>query len=147
MNPQGAEVLDQGSGPVEPTPQGPAADDLRLFFKYARAHCCNYTQAGPNHKQHYCWLEPGETEHTCLLASGRKCAWFEQAVLPGNQDLQAEWLKLVKAELMPRTWRICQCGQRFKATSNRQLRCTDCSNKNRMELLRKAKRRQRAKGS
>jgi hypothetical protein len=119
-----------------------------MFFRFAKQNCCNYSAMGPLKKANYCWLEPVESKSVCLLAVGKSCRWFVGAVLPLDKDLQTEWerLRLVRSDPspLPGVYQICQCGKRFKAGSNRQLRCSECSRITRREYLRKAKRKGRA---
>jgi hypothetical protein len=122
-----------------------------MFFRFARQHCCNYSERGPLEKRHYCWLGPPKTNSICVLLSGGSCGWFVKAVLPLDKALEAEWHRLRKLQADPNAlpWakreRTCACGKRFRFTNNRQLWCEECGRANRQALLRRAKRRQRAK--
>jgi hypothetical protein len=121
------------------------------FFRFAKKHCCNHSLKGPLGKKHYCWLGPPKTNSICVLLSGGSCRWFVEAVLPLDKALEAEWRRLrqLKSDPSPTPWakreRTCACGKRFRFTNNRQLRCEECGRANRQALLRRAKRRQRAK--
>jgi hypothetical protein len=114
---------------------------MSLFFKFAKPNCCNYSPAGPCKKADYCWLEPKETASVCLLASGNPRNWFREAVLPMDKALKAEWqrLHMLKSDPhpMPGNYRICQCGVKFRFTSNRQLWCPTCTDRRRSESMRK----------
>jgi hypothetical protein len=126
-----------------------------MFFKFAKGHCCNYSQVGPNGKSHYCWQEGC----TCMLhpSVDMGCFYFVNAVLPLNKELEAKWLALQKpwktspldpAQPKPASvrvlYRVCKCGQRFAPASNRQRLCPECGRTNRTEKARLRKRRQRA---
>jgi hypothetical protein len=118
------------------------------FIRFARRACCNYSEVGPMKRSAYCWLDHPEGGHTCLLATGNPCEWFEKAVLPLDKDLQAEWerLHLAKPEPgpLPASYRICRCGKSFKANSNRQSRCRACAKEQARISLRDRVRRHRA---
>jgi hypothetical protein len=123
----------------------------RMFFKFAREHCCNYSERGPLEKKHYCWLGPPKTDSLCVIPFGHSCRWFVEAVLPLDKALQAEWQRLrqLAADPNPTPWtkleRTCACDKKFIPSSNRQLRCEECSKVHRQTLIRKAVRRHRAK--
>jgi hypothetical protein len=74
-----------------------------MFFRFARQHCCNYSERGPLEKRHYCWLGPPKTNSICVLLSGGSCGWFVKAVLPLDKALEAEWhrLRLLKSDPSP----------------------------------------------
>jgi hypothetical protein len=112
---------------------------MTMFFRFAKANCCNYSPTGPGKMAHYCWLEPKASKSTSLLSMDKPCPWFTSAVLPPDQDLQVEWERLVKSDPnpLPGIYRICRCGKRFKAASNRQLRCTKCAKEQARASLRK----------
>lgn len=123
-----------------------------VFFQFAKEHCCNYSASVPWGTKHYCWLEPQETKHACVLQFGKHCRWFLEAVLPLDPALQAEWQRLKKLEADPdappqaRRERTCpSCGTQFLPRSNRQLYCPDCGKQRRLEQLKKRVRRHRAK--
>lgn len=124
--------------------------DLSEFFKMARNECCNYSLTGPFKKKHYCCLEPRQSDHQCLLFHNLGCRWFLQAVLPLDKDLQDEWQRvwLLRSDPAPpqETFRTCKCGKRFRAKSNRQRMCPECSKEHRKKLTRNGMRRQRRKG-
>ena len=127
----------------------PQARDLSEFFQLVRDECCNYSAAGPSEKKHYCYLEPSESDAQCLLSWDLRCKWFVEAVLPLEEDLQEEWQRawLLRSDPSPQqgTFRVCECGKRFKLKSNRQRMCPECSKTNRKKLTRNGMRRQRRK--
>jgi hypothetical protein len=91
------------------------------FFQFARRNCCNYYASGPTKIPNYCCLSPKETGGVCLLAEGKPCQWFADAVVPLDKDLLAQWQKL------PATFHTCQqCGVRFKSLSQNQPLCPAC---------------------
>lgn len=128
-----------------------SAPALAMFFQFAKQNCCNYSPVGPVKKGNYCWPGPVESKSVCLLTVGKSCHWFVGAVLPLDKDLQTEWerLRLVRSDPspLPGTYRICQCGNRFKAGSNRQLKCKACAKEQAKISLRKRVRRHRANGA
>jgi hypothetical protein len=125
--------------------------EFKIFFRFAKENCCNYSLKGPLGKKHYCWLGPPKTNSLCVIPFGHSCRWFAEAVLPLDKALQAEWQRLrqLKSDPNAAPWakreRVCPCGTRFIPKSNRQLRCEDCGKVHRQELLRKAVRKHRAK--
>jgi len=121
----------------------------RMFVTFARNHCCNFSDRGPGGKTSYCWLEPVESKSICLLVGGKSCKWFVDAVLPADKEMLVEYerLRMVMADAnpMPGDYRICSCGKRFRAGSNRQLKCKECGVEQKKIALRTRKRKQRSK--
>lgn len=122
-------------------------------FKLAKRECCNYSGIGPFRKQHYCSLEPRQSEHQCKLLHGVYCLWFEQAVAPLNAGLLREWHRefVLKASIpKSATWTKsgrCECGALFRANSNRQMKCDECSARHRRNMQRGYRNRYRGKQS
>lgn len=160
--------------------------NLGKFFRLAKAECANYQDTGPRKLKHYCCLEPGCLEpggndepgdrhqcslhHRCSLFLGKRCKWFEEAVLPTDTNLFAEWMKMVPVMMVqvatiptagrnattetgstvkqdqPRTaFKKCKCGNLFQPGSNRQRFCPECSLENRKNQTKKRVRASRAK--
>jgi hypothetical protein len=49
-----------------------------MFFRFAKANCCNYSEKGPNGKVNYCWLK-GQAATSILpwtLAASISSMWF-----------------------------------------------------------------------
>ncbi len=111
------------------------------YFRFAKTHCCNYSQTGPNGKIYFCWLEPKKTGSVCLIKSGQYCNWFDVAVLPLDRGLWAQWradqIRPVKPKpgapvdasgKFPEPENLtCECGSRFKPTGRRQRVCPACA--------------------
>lgn len=119
------------------------------FAKFAQKNCCNYSASGPNGKVDFCWLEPRATQSKCYPVYGKRgCKWFEDAVLPLDKDLQAEWY--LNAGIDPDellgNHKVCECGERFQPTSSRNVRCPDCTRIREKEMARSRKRKQRGIG-
>ena len=121
-----------------------------MFTAFARKSCCSFSDRGPGGKTNYCWLEPVESKSICLLLEGKSCRCFVEAVLPADKEMLVEYdrLRMVAADCnpMPGNHRVCVCGKRFKAESNRQLKCKECGEKQKRIALRTRKRVQRSKG-
>jgi len=90
---------------------------------------------------------------TCLVQKGKRCRYFEKAVLPTAADIGLkEWLYSLyqkhlgielDSELAISNVRRCpDCGAGLKA---RQKYCDDCSKRRRQDSYRKARRKQRSK--
>ncbi len=100
-----------------------------------RSHCCNLWHGDK------CLLLDNGMERRCMQlgADSIKCAWFRDAVLPGNPVLLAE----INGETG--TTKMCQvCSQLFKAVGNRSKYCTRCGKKVRKQQAAIRKQRQRA---
>jgi hypothetical protein len=124
--------------------------NLQRFFKFARAHCCNYSESGPGKAKHYCCLEPEQAFSECLLLYNKPCRWFIEAVLPMDAALQAQWQPTLDGKkvsgLRRAAARTCSCGKTFRPKSNRQERCPECSERNRKACDRERARKYRRRG-
>ena len=137
---------------------------LTEFVKVARDQCCNFASEGPFRRHHYCSCEPRQSEHQCLLLHGLPCRWFGEAVLPTEKNrkegLTSQWsialenyLKGSRVTPPPKPvesdrgevaiLKVCECGKRFEAKSNRQTRCPECQQKGRLRSMRESSRRYR----
>jgi hypothetical protein len=118
-----------------------------IFFRFAKKNCCNFSAVGPRGEKDYCW----SLSNPCLLAAGKRCKWFVEAVLPLDKALELEYHRTKKIasdpDSLPRVKRerTCLCGKRFLARNNRQIRCPKCAKEQRRLQLRNRVRKFRAR--
>ena len=97
---------------------------LKKIKQLIRDECCNYDSRFCN-ITHYCYADK---DHICryFLEEVKRCKWFEQAVLPLEPKLEAEYHDELDTAAKEKTRNCDGCGDRFVPTNNRQVFCRDC---------------------
>lgn len=115
---------------------------MKRFVAIARRDCANFSTHGPSSIRDYCCYEPINTNQQCKLIHMQPCQWFSVAVMRSleNRALIPAWDALCRSlktdgqetptdtqETACRETKLCACGRHFRPSSNRQQRCSECS--------------------
>lgn len=103
--------------------------------EHIKANCASYDQDG------LCHMETDSSGgRLCPLFFNlnKKCTYAETSVIPGNPEIEALY-NAGKAGVSANLSECSECNVKYRRTSNRQIRCAECSKSKRNERQRIAR--------